>query len=492
MARRSPVRSSPPAGSPAVSPTQLSASRGPVDGLAATTPTAPRGGSFRRYAGLYLLASLAITAVWGSVGGILLPNHVQVLELSRYFTGADAGTDLTALTALRNAVDAGTTTATPEQQRLLQVLSRFEASRAEALSIVTAVGVFATMLVQPIVGVLSDRTRSRHGRRAPWLFFGAVVGSLFLAAVRFAPSIALLALLWTLAQVVLNFITGPLTATVADRVDERRLGAVSAVGGMGTMLGGVLGAVIVGAAFERIGLDAYFLIAALVLVGVLAFVLGARDRSSLDQPASALRWGPVLRGFLVPLRDSDFRWVWIARVLLTFGYAVSTTFSLYMLQSYIEPAMSAARATSFAPVLIGVGLPATVVGILLAGRLSDRTGRRKPFVIASSLLMATAMLIPFLSPTLPALIAQAVLGGFAFGVYLPVDQALFIGVLPDKDAAGRDLGIAAVASNLGQALGPVLAGQVVAITGGYRVVWLLALVLVLVAAVAVVPVKKVR
>jgi hypothetical protein len=54
--------------------------------------------------------------------------------------------------------------------------------------------------------------------------------------------------------------------------------------------------------------------------------------------------------------------------------------------------------------------------------------------------------------------------------------------------AGRDLGIAGLATNLG----PVLAGEVVALTGGYRMVWVVALVLVLVAAPVIVPVKRAR
>ncbi|XVV15071.1 hypothetical protein ACQP2X_12235 [Actinoplanes sp. CA-131856] len=82
--------------------------------------------------------------------------------------------------------------------------------------------------------------------------------------------------------------------------------------------------------------------------------------------------------------------------------------------------------------------------------------------------------------------------GIAFGIYLPVDQALFIDVLPDKTAAGRDLGVAALASNLGQALGPFLAGQVVVLTGGYRGVWAVALVLTAVAALSILRVRNAR
>ncbi|BCY11701.1 MFS transporter [Actinoplanes sp. L3-i22] len=452
-----------------------------------------RGGKpFRRYLLWYTLAFAAITAVWGGMLGVLLPNQVQMIEFAHWFTGADAGVDLTALNDLKAAVAAGTTIATPEQQRLLGILGDFDAARAQALSVVTSLAVAVTMLVQPVIGVLSDRTRSRFGRRAPWMLFGAVVGSGFLIAVRHAPTIAILALLWTCAQTVLNMIPGTLQTTVPDRIPEDRVGVTSGIGGLGNFAGGIVGGVGAGVLLPVLGLDVIYAYAILVLIGVVGFVVLLRDRPSTELVVPPHRWGTFFRGFLVPLRDHDFRWVWVARIVLTFGYAASTALALYMLQSYISPALSLADATRTAPLLTAASLPGTIVALLLAGRISDRTGRRKPLVIASSVLMAVSMLVPLCWPALPALFLQSILAGIAFGIYLPVDGALFIDVLPDRAAAGRDLGIAGLGSNLGQALGPVLAGQVVALTGGYRGVWAVATVLTAVAAIAIFRVRDAR
>ena len=239
-------------------------------------------------------------------------------------------------------------------------------------------------------------------------------------------------------------------------------------------------------------MNTYFLFAVLLVVGIVGFVLVARDRPSTALAVAPFHWGTFFRGFLVPLSDSDFRWVWLARLVLIFGYTTSSALAFYMLQSYIHPALSAAEATRTVPLLSLVGLPATLVGLVISGRLSDKLGRRKPFVVAASLLMAVSFVVPLLWPTLPALFIQTFLALFAFGIYLPVDQALFIDVLPDKNAAGRDLGIATIATNIGQVLSPILAGQIVALTASYTMVWVVALVLVLVAAVVIVPVKRVR
>jgi MFS family permease len=215
-----------------------------------------------------------------------------------------------------------------------------------------------------------------------------------------------------------------------------------------------------------------------------------RDRSSRDLLVPKLEWKTFLLGFTYAVRDRDYRWVWIARVLLTFGYGVSGALSFFMLQSYVKPALSAAEATALTPLLAVASLPSTVIAILVAGWLSDRLGQRKSFVFWASILMSAAMAIPLISPTVPALFLQAVVAGFAFGIYIPVDQALMVDVLPDPSAAGRDLGVAGVATNFGQALGPALAGGVVAATGSYGLVWIAALVLVAVAAVAILPVRR--
>ena len=130
--------------------------------------------------------------------------------------------------------------------------------------------------------------------------------------------------------------------------------------------------------------------------------------------------------------------------------------------------------------------------MVVAGRWSDRIGRRKPFVIASSLLFALGMAVPLTWPTLPALFVQAVIAGIALGSFLIVDQALIIDVLPDRDAAGRDLGIANLGGNLGQALGPIIAGGVVAATGSYRMIWVSAIALVVLAALAILPVRRAK
>lgn len=443
-----------------------------------------------RYIRWYLLLSLAVSAVWAATNGILMPNQIQLLEFGSFFHGADAGVDLQALTELGRAVASGEVAPDADQTRQLALLSDFEAARANGLALVTTTSAIIVMVLQPVIGVLSDRTRSRLGRRAPWILFAGLIGAVLLVAVRYAPSLVVLVVLWSATELALNVAGNPLQATVADRVPRDRRGRVTSWTSMGAIIGGIIGGIGAGALFGLVGLDFYLILGLLVAIATILFVTRNRDESSVEVEREPFAWKPFLLGYASALEARNYRWLWISRALFFFGYSTSTVLNLYMLQSYVRPALSAAEASAMVPILGLAGIPFTLLAVAVSGRLSDRLGRRKPFIIVASVLMAVSMAIPLISPTLPALFAQVVLTGLAFGIYLPVDNAMFIDVLPDPARAGRDLGLAIVAMNLGQALAPALAAVVVSATGGYQAVWGAALVLVALATLTVAPIRE--
>ncbi|NEA36938.1 MFS transporter [Streptomyces sp. SID13031] len=462
-------------------------------GLTVAVRYQPKTRAFRRYTLFYAVAGLGITLLWGSMGTILIPLHVQQLEFAHIFTGADTQVNLQALNDLKAQVDAGTLIPTADQNRLLGLLARFNSARAGSLSLVTSSGVFITMLIQPVVGMLSDRTRSPWGRRAPWIAAGGVAGAALVALLPVVPSIAILLIVWSLAQLLVSAAQGPLMATVVDRVPDDRIGAISTVTGLMVYVGGIGGSVVAGALFAAIGLASYFPLAVALALATLCFVLFARDRSSRELAVEPLRTRIFLTSYVQALSDRDYRWAWIAKVLLFLGYGIGTVYGLYMLQSYVTPALSATEAARVAPLMQLAGLPAALIGMVVSGRWSDRIGRRKPFVVAASLILAASFLIPFAWPTVTAMYLQGVVAGIGMGVFIVVDQALFIDLLPHRESAGRDLGLSNLGTNLGQALGPILAGVIVVASGGaYGPVWPVAFVLVLGALFAILPVRRAR
>ena len=452
----------------------------------------PRTPALRRYLTAYTFAALGYGLI-GGASNLLLSLQVQALEFARIFTGADAAVDIQKLTTLQAQVNANTATPTASQEHLLKLLTEFNTAKASGLSTVFSVAVVVTMICLPIVGTLSDRTQSRWGRRVPWMLGGALSGAVLLVVLPLAPNLAVLVVLYSLVSLTINSSQASGATTVADRVPQERIGLASALTGGLAYLGAVIGALAAGILFNVIGLGAYVPFAIIVVVAVVMFALLAPDKSSKGLVSSRLHVKTFLLAFVAALRDADYRWAWIAKVLLYSGYAMATGYAVYMLESYITPAMSASQAAVTAPLITFIGVPFALIGIAIVGRWSDKIRRRKPFVIAASAIMAVSFLVPFVWPTLPAMFIQSIVMSIGFGAFIVVDQALFIEVLPNPDAAGRDLGLSGLGLNLGQALGPALAGVIVTIfAGAYGPIWLVACVMVLIATVLIIPIKRVR
>lgn len=101
--------------------------------------------------------------------------------------------------------------------------------------------------------------------------------------------------------------------------------------------------------------------------------------------------------------------------------------------------------------------------------------------------------MPLLMPTMTGMIAMSIINGVGFGLYMSVDAALMTEVLPSEGtAAGKDLGILNVATDIPQALSPMIAATIILNLGGYPVLFGFAIVFVALAAVAIAPIKGVR
>lgn len=134
-----------------------------------------------------------------------------------------------------------------------------------------------------------------------------------------------------------------------------------------------------------------------------------------------------------------------------------------------------------------------VAASVLGGGLSDRTGRRKAFVLAAPTVYGVAMFVIALASSFNGFLVGMAIGGLGFGVYVAVDLALAADVLSDKASAAKDLGVFNIAGALPFSLAPAIAPAILAVAGGgYGVLFAVAGVSALLGAAAIVPVRAVR
>lgn len=360
-----------------------------------------------------------------------------------------------------------------------------------AYGVLASIGAAAAAIGNPVFGALSDRTRSRFGRRAPWLVISAVVALVLLALLGGMTSLFWLGAAYLLVMITMSAFQAVITAVMPDRVPEHRRGFVSAIASFAITIGVIYG-LNVAPAFVATPVLAYLLIGALLIVGTLLLVVLAPDPTAGEPPAPNAAERQSVRHFFSGLRDHDFAWAFWSRATIMIGYWTVSTYQLYTLTDYVGAENLPGGNAAAAVALLGtINLGISVVAALISGPLSDRLGRRKVFVIVASVGIAAGAVIPAVWPTWTGMIVYSVVVGTFFGIYSAVDQAIMTLVLPDPENTARDLGLLNVATTGPQIAGPFLAALIILLTGGYAPLFIFTAVVAALSAFFIAPIRKV-
>jgi MFS family permease len=334
-------------------------------------------------------------------------------------------------------------------------------------------------------GAVSDATRTRWGRRAPWLACMAAASVLLSTALGMQRGLFGIAALYGALWFALNFFQGALLAVTPDRVPENRRSLASSIFGIAAPLGALVGVNVVALAPGEWG---YASLAAMLAATTAAFVIFAREDGRLSSGArpangprpAGRRLTPTL-ALLNGFASRDFSLAFAFRVLMFVAQFSINNYLLYILQDHIGVENLPARNAQIAAgALNSVRTLATVATIVVGAWVAHRTKRRKLFAQIYAIGMAAAMIVPVISPTWFGMLVFALVGGLAMGVYSTIDLALMSHVLPSKDSAGRDLALLAMAGAAAQFLAPLLGGDLIKFFG-YDELFLVAAVTTLVA-----------
>ncbi len=360
-----------------------------------------------------------------------------------------------------------------------------------ALGLVMGVGTLFAIIFNPLVGRLSDRTMSQLGMRRPWLIGGAVVGFAGLLLIGVAADVWVVLVGWCIVQGALNGSLSALNATIADRVPVWKRGLASGIIGITTSLG------ILGGTFAVNFLDTdftRFAVPGLIgLVLTVIFALLLKDSVRLQKPADRYGFREFVGSFVFnPRKNPDFAWTWTVTFLVMFGYAgVATYLPLYLTDEF---GLSEAEAITAIVICNLAAVGAQAVSGPLAGYLSDRFNRRKPFVVIAGVVMVSGLVVLAFAPSVATVIVGQGLIGFGIGSFLSVSLALATQVLPDQEDTAKDLGVINIANALPQSIAPAIAPALIAVgattaIGGYSLFYLVGAAAALAGALIVLKVK---
>jgi len=349
---------------------------------------------------------------------------------------------------------------------LLQILLPVKAAEIapgqamQLLGVLAASGAAVAGVANLVVGWLSDRTKSRFGRRRPWMIAGlcGVVAS-YVAIWRSDSSAGAIAAIAAF-QISFNMVFSPLLALMSDYVPEARRGWASALIGLGKPVGTAVGTIAVGAIF--VGEGARFLVlAGFVLLTIAPFALRLREDRLELHPEIAQS---VSKGSVRSRLSINFVLAWLSRICVLMTFTVVQLYLLYYLEA-MSPGLSApglGKALTLLAIMFGVVSAATG---LAAGKLSDMTRRRKPFVVGSAIAIGASMTVMGEASSWPAATAGYALFAAGAGVHGAVEFAMIVDILPSRDHAARDLGMLNISNILPQILAPLAVGWIEAFPG---------------------------
>ena len=337
---------------------------------------------------------------------------------------------------------------------------------------------------QPWVGSCSDRTRSRFGRRKPWLMLGAPLAALFFLLVPFVrENLVLLALVLLGSHLGMALLRSPTLAYLGDlfRPAERSAsnGVISLVGG----LGGVI-ALLGGGALYRIGVPLPFIAGAGVLLTAIGIVVVFVKEPVLpDRPVKEREPG-IWADARSIATDRDRSGIFLFAAIFSWFTGCNTIlafFTLYVRNVLGVPVGSAAQMlTAFPAALIVFSIP--------SGFLATRIGR-KPTIITGLGGMVLCSLGGFLVGSPTALLAVMALMG-AFWALVSINTLPMVYDLAGERSIGAFTGLFSFAASLAAIVGPILRRLIDATS--YRIIWPFCLVFLALAMVLMTRVRPQR
>jgi MFS family permease len=355
--------------------------------------------------------------------------------------------------------------------------------KALGLGLVTGLGAFAALVVNPLAGHYSDRWVSADNRSVTVLI-GLVTGGVAHFILGYQHSVIDIAIWWTLCQATINIAYSPMSAIVVDHVDRRSWGLVWGLISVAQALGLIIGLAAVVLVFPSVtaGMTAIsvgYVVCLIPLVLVLyrlPRVSYAPQGTSAAPAAGDVGRPPGIRALLSI--GQGFGLVWLGKFLVTLAETIALLYLYYYLQDvvhYRNPGQGQL-------ILVLIATLAVIVATVAVGRVADLSGGYRRYAVLSSVVLAATGFVLAGFALWAVVIACAFALGVGYGAFQSVSQALSMVVLPSQANAGRDLGIINIASAIPQVIGAPIAGLVVAGAGGYRGLFVFAGLLALVAA----------
>jgi MFS family permease len=328
------------------------------------------------------------------------------------------------------------------------------------------VGVF----VQPWIGNRSDRTRTRFGRRLPYLLVGAPVAAIAFIAIPWAGSLPALIALMLIFAITINAYKPIGESLVPDFIAPANRSKAYGILKTATSLTIIVSALISLLVIDKHPRLAFVIPAALMIGAVVIVALTLRERESdgyrqaladdaNSAPGSTTRQQRLWTVVTDLVRDTDRQRLFI--LAIAFFTAAAWAAMRALLTPYGTDVLGLTRGQAGALTLPG-GVAFLLAAVPLA-IVSDRYGRLLMMKLGLAV-FAASLLLGFAVQTATMTKIAIGLASIGYAGFI-INAVVVLWGLASSSTTGAHTGLYAVALAGGSALGPALIGGLVDLTG---------------------------
>lgn len=326
------------------------------------------------------------------------------------------------------------------------------------LGLLTFLGLVLAIIVQPLAGELSDRSKIRDQKRKPFIILGTVLAVVALLWISFTNTLLGLFLGYIALQVASNIAHGPMQAVIPDQVPDGQRGIASGLKNFMDVAGLIAASILAGALFipgESSVFSFLIIVIAVLLAALLITMLTLHEKNASISQKETTNKVTLASIFRLDLqKDQPFRKLLLSRFIFLLGVYGIQTFAQYFIVDVLK-VDNAVQATGNMMSTIALAL---VVCVLVSGWLADKIGAERLMNAAMAVTALGGLCLVFVSNMQQLTLLAGIIGA-GMGFYLTSNWTLAVKLAPEEQA-GRFMGLTnlatAGASALGRLEGPVI------------------------------------
>ena len=351
--------------------------------------------------------------------------------------------------------------------RLLSEAGEIDSADAPLVGFIMALDNLFALFMLPLFGMLSDKTKTRIGRRMPYVIFGMLAAALafpFIAVAFILNSLAGVIIMMLVVLIIMNVYRSPTISLMPDVTPKplrsRANGIINLIGYTGAIIGGALVIVFGENLDEPVRLVYPFIIVSIVMViAMIVMIWRIKENKLVFEAQEALEMGEKMAETFErpeenkPLGKLDKRNMIIILLSVFLWFAAFNSIETF-LSSYSETVLDNVRLAGTITIVLVLS---SMITFIPAGLLAVKIGRKMSVVSGLGIMgIGLLMALVFREPNAIFFIGISLAGiGWAT---INVNSYPMVVEMCHKNNVGRYTGYYYTSSMLAQTFTPIVAG----------------------------------